>query len=76
MDCRLPRKNNKNHEANVVDNIIQDVSNINLSPMVSKVNLVGSNPKNDGLRLVPLDMCAQTKSCSLLLNHSMGRKFS
>ena len=44
VDCRLSRKN-KNHEANVVDNIIQDVSDINLSAMVSKVNLVGSNPK-------------------------------
>ena len=45
MDCRLPRKNNKNHEANVMDNITQDVSDINLSTMVSKVNPVGSNPK-------------------------------
>ena len=45
VDCRLPRRNNKNHEANVVDNIIQDVSDINLSAMVFEVNLVGSNPK-------------------------------
>ena len=45
VDCRLSRKNNKNHEANVVDNITQDVSNINLSAMVSEVNLVRSNPK-------------------------------
>ena len=29
----------------MVDNITQDVSDINLSAMVSKVNLVGSNPK-------------------------------
>ena len=45
VDCRLPRRNNKNHEANVVDNITQDVSDINLSTMVFEVNLVGSNPK-------------------------------
>ena len=45
VDCRLPRRNNKNHEANVVDNITQDVSDINLFAMVSEVNLVGSNPK-------------------------------
>ena len=45
VDCRLPRRNNKNHEANVVDNITQDVSDINLSAMVSEVNFVGSNPK-------------------------------
>ena len=44
MDCRLPRKN-KNHKAIMVDNITQDVSDINLSAMVSEVNLVGSNPK-------------------------------
>ena len=29
----------------MVDNIIQDVSDINLSAMVSEVNLDGSNPK-------------------------------
>ena len=45
MDCKLPRKNNKNPKVNVVDNITQDVSDINLSAMVSEVNLVGSNPK-------------------------------
>ena len=45
MKCRLPKKKNKNHKANVVDNITQDVSDINLSTMVSKMNLVGSNSK-------------------------------
>ena len=45
VDSRFPKKNNKNYEANVVDNIIQDVLDINLSAMVSEVNLVGSNPK-------------------------------
>ena len=45
VDCRLPRKNNKNHEANVVNDITQDVSNINLFAIVSEMNLVGSNPK-------------------------------
>ena len=44
VDCILLRKN-KNHEVNVVDNITQDVSDINLSAMVFEVNLVGSNPK-------------------------------
>ena len=43
-DCRLP-KNNKPKEANVIDDIIKDVSDIDLTVVVSKVNLVGSNPK-------------------------------
>ena len=43
-ECRLPKKN-KNHEANVVDNITQDVADINLCAVISEVNLVGSNPR-------------------------------
>ena len=39
-DCRLPKKK---REANVVENITQHVSNINLSAVVSEVNLVSSN---------------------------------
>ena len=39
VDCRLLRKNNKNHETNVVDNITHNVSDINLF-VVSEVNLV------------------------------------
>ncbi|KAH9686503.1 hypothetical protein KPL70_014374 [Citrus sinensis] len=38
----LPKKK---REANVVENITQHVSDINLSAVVSKVNLVGSNPR-------------------------------
>ncbi|KAH9746354.1 CCHC-type domain-containing protein [Citrus sinensis] len=41
-DCRLPKKK---REANVVENITQHVSDINLSAVVLKVNLVGSNPR-------------------------------
>ncbi|KAL5553204.1 hypothetical protein UlMin_040605 [Ulmus minor] len=36
---------NKNHEANVVDNITQDVADIDLCTIISEVNLVGSNPR-------------------------------
>ncbi|PON90873.1 Zinc finger, CCHC-type, partial [Trema orientale] len=43
-DCRLPKKKKKN-EANIVDEITQDVSDIDLCAVVSEVNLVGSNPK-------------------------------
>ncbi|XP_048131601.1 uncharacterized protein LOC125314156 [Rhodamnia argentea] len=43
VDCRFPKK--KSYETNMVNDIAQDVSDINLSAMVSEVNLVGSNPK-------------------------------
>ena len=43
-DCKLPKKK-KNNEANVVDNVAQDVAEISLSTVVSEVNMVGSNPR-------------------------------
>ena len=43
-DCRLPKRNKLN-EANVVDDISKDVSEIDLTAVISEVNLVGSNPK-------------------------------
>ena len=43
-NCRLPKRN-KPKEANVVDDINKDVSDIDLTIIISEVNLVGSNPK-------------------------------
>ncbi|KAL5582150.1 hypothetical protein UlMin_014592 [Ulmus minor] len=43
-ECRLPKKN-KNHEANMVDDVTQDVADINLCAVISKVNQVRSNPR-------------------------------
>ena len=43
-DCRLPKKN-KNKEAYVKEEITQEVDDLNLSAVVSEVNLVGSNPR-------------------------------
>ena len=43
VDCRLPKKN-KNKEAYVMEEITQEVDDLNLSVVVSEVNLVGSNP--------------------------------
>ena len=43
-DCRLPKRN-KPKEANVIDDISKDVSDIDLMAVIFKVNLVGSNPK-------------------------------
>ena len=38
-------KRNKPKEANVVDGITKDVFDIDLTVVISKMNLVGSNPK-------------------------------
>ena len=44
IDCSLSKRN-KPKEANVISNITKDVSDIDLTTMIFKVNLVGSNPK-------------------------------
>ena len=43
-NCRVPKKK-KNKEANVMEEITQEVHYLNLSTVVSEVNLIGSNPK-------------------------------
>ena len=43
-DCRL-LKRNKPKEANMVNGITKDVSNIDITTVISEVNLVGSNSK-------------------------------
>ena len=42
--CRLPKRKTGVHEANVMNTMIEDVSNISLLAMVYEVNLVGFNP--------------------------------
>ena len=44
VDCRLPKKD-KPKETNVIDDINKDVPDIDLTTVISKVNLVGSNYK-------------------------------
>ena len=44
MNDTLPKRN-KAKKTNVVDNITKDVFDIDLTIVISKVNLVGSNPK-------------------------------
>ena len=44
VDCRL-LKRNKSKEANMVDDITKNVFDIDLTTVISKVNLIGSNPK-------------------------------
>ena len=43
-DCKMPKRN-KPKKANVVDDITKNVSDIDLTTVISEVNLVGSNPK-------------------------------
>ena len=44
-DCKKPKKPNKKKEANMVNDISKDMSEIDLCATVSEVNLVGSNPR-------------------------------
>ncbi|GAB2278393.1 hypothetical protein Dimus_039287 [Dionaea muscipula] len=44
VDCRLP-KQNKNAQANMMEDPSKDVSTISLAAVVSEVNLIGSNTK-------------------------------
>ena len=39
VECKQPKKK-KNHEANVVDSIAQNITKISLSIVVSEVNMV------------------------------------
>ena len=67
LDCRL-RKRNKPKEANVIDNVSKDVSDIDLTTVISEVNLVDPILRNSGLTLVLLAMFALTRRCSPPLN--------
>ena len=44
VDCRLSKKK-KNKEANVIEEIMQEIDDLEISVVVSKVNLIGSNPR-------------------------------
>ena len=57
-DCRLPKKN-KNKESYVMEEITQEIDDLNLLVVVSKVNLVGSN-----LREWWIDYGATRHGCS------------
>lgn len=73
-DRRFPKRN-RNKEANVIEGITQYVFNINLSTVVTKMNLVGKTQRNGGLvRVLPV-MCALIKASSPFFNLSqMERK--
>ncbi|RVW12910.1 Retrovirus-related Pol polyprotein from transposon TNT 1-94 [Vitis vinifera] len=76
IDCRLPKKN-KPKEANVIDNITKNVYDIDLTAVVSEVNLVGSNPKEWWIDTGATRHVCSDKKCSPLLNQlRMGKKCS
>ena len=75
-DCKLPKRN-KPKEANVVDDISKDVSDIDLTALISEVNFVDLIPRNGGLILVLPAMCALTIICSPPLNQlRLGKRCS
>ena len=43
-DCKLPKKK-KSAETNMMDILAQDVNDIDISVVVSEVNMVDSNPR-------------------------------
>ncbi|PON80618.1 Zinc finger, CCHC-type [Parasponia andersonii] len=67
LDYRLPKK--KKNEANIVDEITQDVSDIDLCIVISKMNLFGYNSKEwwpdiDATRHVCSDkICSLPSNC-------------
>ena len=67
-DCRLPKRN-KPMEANVINDISKDVSDINLMAIIFEVNLVGTNPKEWWI-----DTGAPIRRCSPFLNQLRLRK--
>ena len=76
MDYRLPKKNNKSHKANVVNDITQDVSDINLSVMVFEVNLVWSNLKEWWIDTGATKHVCSNKELFTFFELIIGRKFS
>lgn len=66
VDCKFPRRN-INKEPNIIEGIAQDVSDINLSVVISEVNLLGSNLK-EWWTWVLLVTFALIKVCYSLFN--------
>ena len=60
---------NKPKEANVVDKISKNASDIDLTIVISEVNLVGSNPKEWWIDIGATTMYAWTRRCFPPLNH-------
>ena len=73
-DCRLPKRN-KPKEAKVVDNISKDVSDIYLTAIIFKVNLVGSNPKELWIDTSATShVCSDKKMLSIFESLETGEK--
>ncbi|PKI64032.1 hypothetical protein CRG98_015564 [Punica granatum] len=71
-DCKLP-KSKKDHEANMINEMARDVAGINLSAVVSEVNLIGSNPKQWWLDIgAPRHMCSNRDLFTMLELVTMG----
>lgn len=51
-DCRLSNRK-KSTETNMVDGLTQDVSDLDLSSIVTEVNIIGSNPREQWIDTRP-----------------------
>ena len=73
-DCKL-LKRNKPKEANVVDGITKDVSDIDLTTVIFEVNLVGSNPKEWWIDIgATHHVCSDKKTFSTFDPIAIGEK--
>ena len=73
-DFRLSKRN-KPKEANVVDSITKDVSNIDLTTKISEVNLVASNPKERWIDTdATLHVCVDKKMFPTFEPNETGEK--
>ena len=74
MDCKLAKRN-KPKEVNVVDGITKDVSNIDLTAIISEINFVGSNPKKWCINTsVTRHVCPDKKMFSTFEPTEIGEK--
>ena len=74
VDCR-PLKRNKPKETKMVDDISNDVSDIDLTTLISKLNLVGSIPKKWWINTsATRHMCSNKKMFSTFEPNKNGEK--
>ena len=74
LDCKLAKRN-KPKEVNVVDGITKDVSNIDLTAIISEINFVGSNPKKWCINTsVTRHVCPDKKMFSTFEPTEIGEK--
>ncbi|XP_060672709.1 uncharacterized protein LOC132803523 [Ziziphus jujuba] len=72
-DCRLPKRK-RNIETTMMEHITREVDEIDLSAVVSEVNLVGSNPRKWWIGTGATSTCVQIEACSPPSNQRQMKK--